>query len=198
MSWMNRQLAAPHESAIRIGGMLLLLLALVSSAGCSPKTVRPDPSGNVSLDLIAPEPSTRMQLQDNQVFIPGDQTNPEVAPVYPPQLLPLRLPEQVVCASFVVNRDGSVANVTPLYGTADCPAHAEAVRPEFVAATIDAVSRWDFFSFQRCTFPPGTPEARRCNGPGTTVEPVAVTLAYRFMFSAKDGGGVVRATQAGR
>lgn len=179
--------------------MPALLAAFALLAGCSTKPVRLDRSGNVNHDLITPAASARMLLDSNQIFVPGEQTNPEVLPRYPAQLLPLRLPEQAVCVSFVVNRDGSVSDVTPLYGIADCPADADAgaARPEFVAATREAVSRWDFFSFQRCTFPPGTPDASKCNGPDSTVEQVAVTLAYRFVFSASDGAGTVRRMQTG-
>ena len=174
----------------------LLLGVLAGSVGC--RTIEPTTSGNVNLDLIPPEASTRMQLGSDQVFVPGEQTNPEVVPVYPAELLPLRLPDQVVCVSFVVNRDGSVSDVNPLHDVADCPAGTGATRPEFVAAVTDAVSRWDFFSFQRCTFPPGTADAQKCKGPDSVVEQVAVTLAYRFLFSSRSGTGTVQRTEAGR
>lgn len=186
------------KAASPIFGGALLLAALGMLTGCSTQTVRSDRSGNVNLDLIPPEASARMQLDSNQVFVPGEQTNPEVLPVYPLELLPLRLPDQAVCVRFVVNRDGSVSNVTPLYAIPDCPADAGALHPGFVAATVDAVSRWDFFSFQRCTFPPGTPARQQCNGPGATMEQVAVTLAYRFLFSSKSGAGTVQRAQTGR
>lgn len=176
----------------------MLLAALATSAGCSATAVKPVRSGDVNRDLITPEPSTRMELGSNQVFISGEQTNPEVLPVYPAELLPLRLPDQRVCVSFVVNPDGSVSDVKPLHGIADCPADEDSMRPEFLAATIDAVSRWDFFSFQRCTFPPGTADALKCRGPDSVVEQVAVTLAYRFLFSSKSGTGTVQRTEAGR
>jgi hypothetical protein len=124
-------------------------------------------------------------------FVPGEQTNPEVMPAYPADLLPLRLSDQEVCVSFVVNRDGSVSSVRPLYGAVECPAGGLA-RPEFVQAAIDAVSRWNFSPFQRCTFPPGAPSEQQCNGPGAAVEQVEVTLGYRFLFSARNGAGVVQ------
>lgn len=183
---------------MRTVGGLLLLATLGVSAGCSTTAGKPELSGKVNLDLIPPQASARMQLDSNQVFVPGEQTNPEVLPVYPLELLPLRLPDQAVCVRFVVNRDGSVSNVTPLYGIPDCPADAGALRPGFVAAAVDAVSRWDFFSFQRCTFPPGTPAKQQCNGPGATMEQVAVTLAYRFLFSSKSGAGTVQRAATGR
>lgn len=186
------------RAASRIFGGTLLLAALGMLAGCSTQTVKADRSGNVNLDRIPPEASARMQLDSNQIFVPGEQTNPEVLPVYPAELLPLRLPDQVVCVSFVVNHDGSVSDVKPLHGIAECPADAGSTRPEFVAATVDAVSRWDFFSFQRCTFPPGTPARQQCNGPGATMEQVAVTLAYRFLFSSKSGAGTVQRAQTDR
>jgi len=149
-------------------------------------------SGDVNGDLLTPGASARMQLQSNQTFVPGEQTNPEVMPAYPADLLPLRLSDQEMCVSFVVNRDGSVSSVRPLYGAVECPASADLVRPEFVQTALEAVSRWDFLPFQRCTFPPGTPSEQQCNGPGATVEQVEVTLGYRFLFSARNGAGVVQ------
>lgn len=193
---MERKMEWKSVSPVVAG--MWLLAALAASAGCSTTAVKPIRSGDVNRDLITPEPSTRMELGSNQVFIPGEQTNPEVLPVYPPELLPLQLPDQQVCVSFVVNRDGSVSDVKPVHGIADCPADEASTHPEFLAATVDAVSRWDFFSFQRCTFPPGTADALKCKGPNSVVEQVAVTLAYRFLFSSKSGAGTVQRTEAGR
>ncbi len=161
-----------------------------ASAGATPAP-RPSVEGN----LIVPESSARMNLQDNQLVIPGRLSNPEVTPAYPPALLALGLPEQTVCIGFVVGVDGSVSGVRPLYATADCPPTADDTRPEFLAATVAAVSQWDYFSYIRCTFPPGTPDAQKCNGEGTTAEQVAVSLAYRFSFSVRDGVGMVRQAQ---
>lgn len=174
---------------------IVIAVALMTASCRHPaevaKEAEPVRSGEVNSGMILPEDSMRMQLGANQVFVSGEQTNPEVVPIYPPESLPLRLPDQVVCVKFVVNPNGSVSNAMPTYGAKDCPAESEPPRSEFLAATLDAVSQWDFFSFQRCTFPAGTPPKKQCNGAGTTVEQVAVTLAYRFVFSAKDGAGSV-------
>lgn len=185
----------PCLMASVLGAALLGLLGACAVPTKQP--VQKTPSGDVNGDLIVPEASARMQLESNQVFVAGELTNPEVMPAYPEQLLSLRLPDQQVCVRFVVNQDGSVSGVTPLYGVPGCPQSADNERPEFVTATIQAVSRWDFFSSIRCTFPPGTPDAQKCKGPGTVAEQVAVTLAYRFLFSARDGVGSVERAKTG-
>ena len=175
-----------------------VLCATALLAGCSAPAIKEEPaperSGRVDSGLILPRDSERMQLGSNQIFVAGEQTNPEVMPVYPADGLPLRLPDQTVCVKFVVGPDGSVSEIAPLFGVPDCPANEGGLRAEFLDATRDAVSRWDFFSFRRCTFPPGTPPKQQCNGPGATMEQVAVTLSYRFVFSAKDGGSVRKST----
>jgi hypothetical protein len=154
-------------------------------------------SGSVDLDRIAPKPSSRMQLASNQAFIPGQLTAQDAMPEYPSTLLPLRLPDQQVCVSFTSDADGSTSNVTPLYGLPGCPTRVDSVRPEFVAATLDAVSRWGISPARLCTSRPGTPEQHRCVDPDSTVDYVAVTLAYRFLFSAKSGTGTVQTTEVG-
>ncbi len=167
----------------------------LASAGCTRLLKRNAAGGlssQVDRNLILPDDSTRMQLESNQVVIPGELTNPELMPVYPETLLDLRLADQTVCVSFVVQHNGSVAAVAPVYGIDGCPGNAEHVPTGFIDATVAAVSRWDYFSYVRCTFPPGTPDAQKCNGPGAVSEQIAVTLAYRFLFSSQDGSGTVR------
>ena len=133
-----------------------------------------------------------MQLQQNQVVIPGKLINPEIMPVYPESALMSRLPDQMVCVSFVVKENGSVAAVAPVYRVDGCPLNEDKSRKEFIDATVAAVSRWDYFSYVRCTFASKTPDAQKCNGPGAVSGQVAVTLAYRFLFSSKDGSGTVQ------
>lgn len=172
-----------------------VLVVVLLSTGCAhvvKSEATADVSGKVDRNVILPADSTRMQLEHNQVVIPGELTNPEVMPVYPEFLLASKLPDQTVCVSFVVKEDGSVANVAPVYGVEGCPVGNPQSRKEFLEATIAAVSHWDFFSYVRCTFPLGTPDAQKCNGPGASSEQIAVTLAYRFLFSSRDGSGAVR------
>ena len=172
----------------------VLTVALMSTS-CS-RAVKPDAiegaSGKVDRNLILPVDSMRMQLEQNQVVIPGELTNPEVMPLYPESLLASGLPDHTVCVSFVVNENGSVAGAAPVYGVDGCPRGDQQSRKEFLDATLAAVSRWDFFSYVRCTFPPGTLDAQKCNGPGSVSEQVAVTLAYSFLFSSQHGSGTVQ------
>lgn len=149
----------------------LSLFTGLALCGCA-AAVKPDLSGQVGRNELPPEPSTRMALASNQIFMPGELITTDLMPVYPSALLPLQLPDQAVCVRFMVGVDGSVSNVVPVYGIADCPADAQALRPEFLGATLAAVSHWDFYSSLRCTFPPGTPDIDKCNGPGSTAEQV--------------------------
>ena len=174
------------------------LLSACLALGACASVPAPDLSGQVGRDQLVPEQSTRMQLADNQIFMPGELTNPEVMPDYPAALLPLQLPDQSVCVRFVVNVDGSVSDVAPVYAADGCPTDAQALRREFLDATVAAVSRWDFYSSLRCTFPPGTPDIDKCNGPGSTAEQVALTLAYRFQFTARGGKGSVQQDRVAR
>jgi len=190
----------PSSRAIKF--LLATTLALLASCTRStrpeastlePATVaKPDFSGDVDANAILETGAVRMQLTSNQVFIAGGRTNDDAMPIYPVALLPLGLPDQQVCVRFVSNSDGTTSAVTALYGVDGCPAVTESVRPEFIAAAIDAVSRWDYFPSRRCTFRPGTPDEKKCNGPGSTVETIPVTLGYRFLFSAKGGAGTVQ------
>ena len=182
---------------LRLHPTLLLILSCLGLCACAhvPKN---DFSGQVGRDPLMPETSTRMQLADNQIFMPGELTNPEVMPDYPAMLLPLQLPDQSVCVRFVVNMDGSVSEVVPVYAVAGCPIDARALHREFLDATVAAVMRWDFYSSLRCTFPPGTPDIDKCNGPGSSAEQVALTLAYRFQFTARDGKGGVQQDRVSR
>jgi hypothetical protein len=175
----------------------LSLVACLGLCACS-SVVKPDLSGQVGRNELVPEPSTRMALAGNQIFMPGELITVDLMPVYPATLLPLQLPDQVVCVRFVVGVDGSVSNVVPVYGIADCPASAHVLRKEFLDATLAAVLRWDFYSSLRCTFPPGTADIDKCNGPGSTAEQVALTLAYRFQFSARNGKGNVQRDRVAR
>lgn len=169
----------------------LSLSTCLALCACA-SVVKPDLSGQVGRNELTPEPATRMALADNQIFMPGELITTDLMPIYPPALLPLQLPDQTVCVRFVVGVDGSVSDIVPVHGVADCPANAQALRQEFLDATLAAVSRWDFYSSLRCTFTPGTPDIDKCNGPGSTAEQVALTLAYRFQFSAHNGKGSVQ------
>jgi hypothetical protein len=181
-------------------GLMLLLALSGLLTGCQRLAVKletasiaqPNLSGDVNSDRIEPDPSTRMQLTANQIFIPGDSANKHEMPVYPAGLLRQQLPNQLICLRFAANVDGTVSNLTPLYGVDECPANAGQTPPEFWAATVDAVSRWEFFASIRCTFPAGTPDREKCDGPGAKQEAVGVTLSYRFVFSSDGGRGGVK------
>lgn len=194
------QVSRGRQTISTLGVIAAAAISLASGCASTPAATPPPPvtvAGGVNAELLVPEAAERMQLQANQIFVLGDLNNPDVSPEYPAQLLPLRLPDQPICVRFVVNRDGSVSDVVPVYGVNGCPSSQGDARSEFFAATLAAVSRWDFYSSVRCTFPPGTPDRDKCSGPGTTAEQVAITLAYRFVFSVRDGVGRVEQAKTG-
>lgn len=182
-------------SIVAAAGMLLTGCA--HQAVLAPMETAPvQRHASVAGSTILAQDAARMALAANQVVIPGELSNPEVVPAYPPELLALGLPDQTVCVGFVIGTDGSVSSLAPVYGSdKGCPASPDQTRPEFVAATLEAVSRWDYFSYLRCTFPPGTPDAQKCNGPGASAEQVAVSVAHRFLFSVREGLGSVQQAQ---
>ena len=181
-------------------GLLSLALAIAVAACATQPKIAPAAaqlSSAVSATEVAAEDSARLRLAADQVFLPGELVDKDIAPQYPRELLALRLPEQVVCVRFVVGTDGAVSGVAPVFQLPGCPAGEAQMRSEFLAATVEAVSRWEFFSFQVCTLVANQGSPRKCGGTSGTVQPIAVTLMYRFAFAWGEGRGTVRQGESG-
>ena len=179
-------------------GMAMLVVGL--SAGCA---TAPNPglddaeasrAGQVGVrDITGLVPAgARLQLADNESFLmPLDEPDNPV-PAYPATLLARKLPPQAVCLRVAIGDDGKVLSSAPLSEGEGCAA-VEASHQAFVDAATAAVAGWRFEPALRCVFP--TIAAKQnveasCSG-GEEV-PVAVSLAYRFVFEQHDGRGSVR------
>lgn len=178
-------------------GLVFAAAAVGCATGPKPAPAAVPLSSAVNATEVAAEDSARLRLSADQVFLPGELIDKEIAPRYPQQLLALRLPEQVVCVRFVVGTDGVVSEVAPVFGLPGCPAGEAQMHPEFLAATVEAVSRWEFFSFQVCTLAKAQRGPRKCGGSTGTVQPIAVTLTYQFAFAWAEGRGTVRQGESG-
>jgi hypothetical protein len=172
--------------------LLLMMFALSIASSCSYVSSHAKQSkGEVGYATITPPESSALVLATNQAFVLGEPIPSVTMPTYPKALLSSGLPDQRICVSVVVTEEGYVASVIPLFAIPDCPLTESETNEEFVTSVIDAVSRWEFFSSQTCTFPAGAAENNRCSGAGVVLLPVAVTQSFQFLFSIKSGVGVV-------
>lgn len=180
---------------------LITTFALVSTlAACSTTSVAvirtaPSRTGEVGVeDLTATiAPSARMELADNESFLPplAEPGNPP--PAYPTELLARHLSPQTVCLRVSVSETGAVASSAPLVLPPDCLAPTGDTLP-FVAAAQAAVAGWRYDPAVRCVFEHDPkPDYPTCVGARET--PQAVSLTYRFVFEQQDGRGSVRMTQ---
>ncbi|HEV8694667.1 MAG TPA: hypothetical protein VGQ93_10890 [Lysobacter sp.] len=172
------------------------MIAVLTLTACATPPVKvqvPDPSrsGEVGIeDLTATVAATaRMQLADNEHFLPALPEPDNLAPVYPADLLAQRLPPQTVCLRVSVSEAGVVTSSASLQQPPDCDAVDAA--PQFLAAAQAAVAGWRFDPALRCVFDRGNkPAYLTCDGAREIPQPVSLT--YRFVFEQQDGRGSVR------
>lgn len=169
---------------------LWVLLGMACLAGC--RTVPADPPppvANVEVALVPPPPgATRMQLESSEAFVFPLLVESEL-PVYPPDLLALRLAPQVLCVEVDIDAGGQVAGVRPREG-AECPDPGPH-RPRFAALLEEAVRRWRFDPALVCRTSDGRASPDACAEPDSIDTPVALRLSYAVVFSQEDGQPVV-------
>lgn len=186
----------PLDVLARIACVFFLAMQLAS---CAHEAVEaPAPSSQVGYNVITAPDAKPLELAANEIFVLGDQVPPVAMPQYPEALLPMSLTDQPVCVQIVIEADGTVSKVTPVYRTPACPAAEGAIDGRFVAAVVDAVSNWEFFSSTLCRYPPGTPEEKKCSGEGVTVTQIPITQAFGFVFSVKSGVATVSKSRVGK
>ncbi len=174
----------------RLSTVLLVAGAALLLAACrsTPAPTRDLPNlGEVGSELMAPPPgATRMALERHQRFVFPNLIPPVALPDYPATLLALRLAPVVVCVETVIGSDGRVADAQPR--VEDCDAADDAAhRPDFEAATLDAVRSWLFAPALICRAPEDFTGDDACLADGVVETPTAVRLSYRFRFSQRDG-----------
>ncbi len=176
------------------------MIAVLALAACAtpPAVVRtPEArsgearSGQVGMeDLTATVAAAeRMQLADNEHFLPPLPEPGNTVPAYPLELLIQRLPAQIVCLRVSIGEDGVVTSSALLERPPDCDVPAAAA--QFVAAAQTTVASWHFDPALRCLFERGQkPKYLTCDGAREV--PQSVSLTYRFVFEQQDGRGSVR------
>ena len=186
---------APSACRVLLTTIAVLLPLAVSPACSSVSTPTESRSGNVGYSTIAPPNLTRLVLDGNQAFSLGEPLSSVALPAYPAELLTSQVPDQQICVNIAVSEEGSVLKVTPLFAIPDCPLTEPETNKKFVNSVTEAVSKWEFYSSQICTYPPGTQADHKCNGPGVVIVPVSVTQSFQFLFSVKAGVGTVSDTK---
>lgn len=175
-----------HVLSLSIISASLLLSACRSTPVAAPAPALPN-QGEVGAELLQPAVGTaRMTLEAGQRFVFPNLGEDAPLPVYPPDLLPLRLDPVAVCVDVVIGADGNVRDVLPR------SAHCEAgdVSPHqaaFTDATRNAVLGWTFAPALVCQAPAGFTGDDPCLADGRVEAPTAVRLSYLFRFSQRDG-----------
>ncbi|MBD9369402.1 hypothetical protein [Xanthomonas sp. XNM01] len=165
--------------AVRIGSLGLAILLL---AGCTTR------SAGVEQRMILPVGAQRHEMADHQAFVfPAPDGNQP--PDFPKGYAPSELPPTTLCASLVVERDGSVRDVA-LLDDPQCASAAQA--PALAAAVTAALADWRFYPALLCTYPDAATRERdwtpsACTGGASEARAVAVTLAYAFTFEVRQG-----------
>lgn len=151
----------------------------------------PPPTGSVEVGLVTPPPgATRMELAASQRFVYPNLEEPVAMPVYPPELLPLRLAPLDLCVEVVIGEDGLVRQAKRRVDEA-CPDEAGPHEARFAQLLEDAVGQWTFEPALVCGTPDGRPSEDACAEPDVVETPVALRLSYVFGFSQRDGEPVV-------
>src|SRR5689334_21874006 len=95
----------------------------------------------IDKSMILPAGAAQLEVPADQAFLmAGPLSNP--LPAYPAELVATASESIAVCAEFVVEADGSVQTVTPLFDLPECPRPQDDIDPRYVAAVADAVRQW--------------------------------------------------------
>lgn len=161
----------------------LLLAACVSVTAVKP----PPPRAQVSYHAVADADTPRYPVEPSQVAVDPTTGSRNRTPVYPPTLVPLRLPPIQVRAKLIVDSSGHVTR-TLIAGESTVGANTRA----FDAAVRQAVLHWTFEPLRMTTWkdmPDGSSKR-------VTDRPVPFSQDYVFRFELRDGKPVVSAGAA--
>lgn len=159
-------------------------------AGCKPATrptpPAPAPQADVSYRAVTGD-APRYELDDMQSALLPEQGRANPAPIYPAQLVALRLPPVEIRATLVVDTQGHVSDVR----IADDGA-ADATRGVFDEAVRTAARQWTFTPLRIFQWMEDADGSRhRDDG---TVRPFSQDYAFRFEL--RNGKPVVTAGHA--
>lgn len=160
-------------SALAIAALLLAGCASSPSATPAP----PLPVGETSYQAVAKDGIQHYQLALGEIST-GAAASHHPAPVYPPELLPARLPAQEVEALLVVDTEGKVSEVRIAE-----EAQADPQRRLFAQAVRAAAEQWTFEPLRISRW------ASDANGNTHEVDREArpFSMTYVFHFAWKDG-----------
>ena len=173
--------------------MLPMVLCCAIAAGCHsvPAPVEPPNHGNVGRTLLEPgRDEPRLALAQRQRFLYPLLMPEAPVPVYPDDLLPLRLAPVSTCVHVDIGDDGRVTAVSERVDAA-CAADASPHRERFMAVVLETVREWRYDPALLCTAPDVDAGDDPCAADGRDEQPVAVRLVYAFTFSQRDGAPLV-------
>lgn len=159
----------------RIGACVVAMACMLLQSSCASDRT----TTRVDRDLILPPQADVLVVERNQRLIPPgiiDQPSPAY-PALPADVVPR---DVVVCVELVVGADGAVASMRQFAPEPTCESPTSRASALFFPAVAEAVRRWSFFGAAICTFVQAEAE---CDGDEADLDPVPMTLAYRFVFT---------------
>lgn len=179
----HRQLIAllPAGIIARAGVLAATCILLAACATTvPPRPAAPPLSGIARYEPVSRPDEARYQLQSGQT-----SNAPTVTrwsdPVYPPALVALNLPTQVLLVKLVIDTEGHVARVLPDAGSEDNHGPHTAA---FLQAIQTAVQDWRFDPLRIVTW-----QGSGADRVLVSTRTLPYSLEYRFTFSVVDGKG---------
>lgn len=161
--------------------MPILAMSLLGLAACASRPINTD----VAATLIVSTSADRYVMQRNERFL-MPLTVEAPLPTYPSSAV---TPTEVtICVAVVITAEGDVQSVKPIATDPECSSISDPLFKPFQEATIATVREWKYLAAAICRY---QTDAAECEFETADIEPVPVSLAYRFAFSTHDGKPVV-------
>ena len=179
----RQQTASPHAGiATRTGALGAACVLLAACATTSPpKPAAPSLSGIARYEPVSRPDEARYRLQFGQTSNAPTATRWS-DPVYPPALVALNLPTQVLLVKLVIDTEGRVTRVLP---EADSPDTSGPHAAAFLGAIQTAVQDWRFDPLRIVTW-----QGSGADRVLVSTRTLPYSLEYRFTFSIVDGKGM--------
>lgn len=183
MPRLRQQTESPHAGIIGRAGALGAACVLLAACATTspPRPAAPSLSGIARYEPVSRPGEARYQLQFGQTSNAPTATRWS-DPVYPPALVALNLPTQVLLVKLVIDTTGHVTRVLPEAGSPDT--HGPHVAA-FLGSIQTAVQDWRFDPLYVITWK-GSGADRVLVSRRT----LPYSLEYRFTFSIVDGKGM--------
>ncbi len=170
----------------RIGAIACVVATALVGCRSAPVAESP-PAGSVDVALVTPPAgASRLHLDASEAFVFPNLVEPVAMPVYPPDLLALRLDPLELCVDVTISAEGLVSAARQRIDEA-CPGAGVPHEERFAAALLDAVGQWTYDPALVCRTPDGRPSEDACAEPDAVETPTALRLSYAFRFSQQDG-----------